>query len=50
MAEKVIRCKVDEAVWKSFRILAIQNDRTVTEYLSELVTKEVARHGRKAQG
>jgi len=43
MAEKVVRFTIDAEQWKRFRLLAIQRDRTVAEYLGELVNREVNR-------
>lgn len=43
MADKVVRFKVDAEVWKEFRVLAVENDRSASSYLGTLVEKEVWR-------
>lgn len=43
MAEKTVRLPIEAELWKRFRLLALQRDLTVSEYLKTLVEKEVKR-------
>jgi hypothetical protein len=41
--EKVVRFAIDADLWKRFRLEALRSDRTASEYLAQLIEKEVQR-------
>ena len=45
-AEKFVRFNIDAELWKRFRLLALKHDRSASDYLADLVDKEVKREQR----
>jgi len=43
MATKVVRVEIDAALWREFKVAAVESDRTVSRYLTYLVEREVKR-------
>lgn len=48
--QQTARVNIDNERWRQFRILAIESDRSIAEYLGQLVRDELRRSRKRTRG